>query len=99
MDYDGAYRDDPYPMILMRTHRLNEDLHRLLVSVEDLPHDPAFETDARKVLPVVSQRSTTEDWHSHHDTIAYERMLRADRTLFDLFREFDDGRRPRETES
>ena len=64
--------------------------------MEDLPRDPSFVLDAEKVLPSMSQRTSAQDWRTYYDRATFEHVRHADRMLFDLFPEFDDGWRPGE---
>jgi hypothetical protein len=83
------YQEALYPLHILRSELLNQQLHDFLLGI-GLPRERlAFIIDARKVLPEGGVRAEESRWEDHY-TPELKRFVRCrERLLFELFPEYD----------
>jgi len=90
-----SYVADMFNVRFLRTERLNEELHRLLLEIGYAPADVEFVGSLKHVVPVggvevgFADGATSQDWASFYSPDLREIIRTKDDLLFSLFPEFD----------
>jgi len=83
------YKTHMFPVHLLRTDRLNQDLYDFLLQLGWEKDELAFILDLEKILPEGAGRSQEQAWEKYYTPALKSEIREKERFIFDMFPEFD----------
>jgi len=90
------YRNDMFNVHFMRTHNLNEDLYRYLLSMDFSSSEVKFVLDMERLRPEEEEiRRPDYDWTKYYTPKLNEYVLKKEKLLFSIFSDLSFDHAPR----